>query len=67
MTSSRIIPKLHKYIGGRGTPGCVRRKGVVTRNSSDNWLLSELRMGLFGLISGWGWPVFIAKKFSPDK
>jgi hypothetical protein len=43
------------------------RKGVVMVRSSDNWLLSELFFDLFGLISGWGWPVFIAKKFSPDK
>ncbi len=65
MTSSRKIPKLHIYIGGRGTPGCVRRKAVVASITSDNWLLSELELGQVWRLSGGGWPVFIVKKLDP--
>ena len=67
MTSSRIIPKLHKYIGGRVTAGCAGGKAGLVAHTSDNWLLSELLFGLFGLALGGECPVFIVKSFGPDK
>lgn len=65
MTSSRVIPNLHKYIGVRRTGVCVGRIGLGLPACSDNWLLSELLFALFGLAAGWGWPVFIVKSFWP--